>query len=333
VEPAELYKNTSTPWRCRCLTCGREVTPRLGNVRVGHAACGYCAGLMVHPEEAALAMRAAGLEPLGPYPGAARPWPCRCERCGRESMPRYASVSNGSGCRHCGSERIGQALRMDGDQAAAAMLEAGVEPLDPYPGAGSPWRCKCGTCGREVRPRFADVRSGHAGCKWRAWQASAAGQRLEHEAATALMIEHDLEPLGPYPGAGRQWRCRCLRCGTEVTPRYGNIRQGWGGCPACRRAASSARQRGPEADAIEVLRAAGLEPLEPYQGVMTPWRSQCRTCGNQVAPLLNNIKKGQRGCKWCAGQVIDPAEASAVMRAAGLEPLTTYVGDHVIPQF
>jgi hypothetical protein len=142
------------------------------------------------------------------------------------------------------------------------------------------------------------------------------------------MIEHGLEPLEPYPGAGRQWRCRCLRCGAEVAPRYSNIQQGWGGCPACRRAASSARQRGPEAEAIQVLRAAGLEPLEPYQGVMMPWQSQCRTCGNQVAPLLNNIKKGQRGCKWCSGRVIDPAEAAEVMRAAGLEPLTAYPGAH-----
>jgi hypothetical protein len=110
--------------------------------------------------------------------------------------------------------------------------------------------------------------------------------------AAVLMIGHGLEPLEPYPGAGRQWRCRCLRRGAEVAPRYSNIQQGWGGCPACRRAASSARQRGPEAEAIEVLRAAGLEPLEPYQGVMMPWQSQCRTCGNQAAPLLNNIKKG-----------------------------------------
>jgi hypothetical protein len=328
VEPAEPYKNTSAPWRCRCLTCGREVTPRLDNVRAGHAACGYCAGLIVDPDEAAAVMRAAGLEPLGPYPGAARRWPCRCGRCGRESTPRYANVSNGSGCRYCGGERIRQALKLDGDQAAAVMRAAGVEPLEPYPGAGSPWRCRCVTCVTEVTPRYEDVRDGHAGCKWCARKAAAAGLRLDHETAAVLMIEHGLEPLEPYPGAGCQWRCRCLRCGAEVTPRYSNIRQGWGGCPACRRAASSARQRGPEAEAIEVLRAAGLEPLEPYQGVMAPWQSQCRTCGNQVAPLLNNIKKGQRGCKWCTGRAIDPAEAAEVMRAAGLEPLTAYPGAH-----
>jgi hypothetical protein len=71
-----------------------------------------------------------------------------------------------------------------------------------------------------------------------------------------------------------------------------------------------------------------LEPLEPCQGVMAPWPSQCRICGNQVAPLLNNIKKGQHGCKWCSGRAVDPAEAAEVMRAAGLEPLAAYPGAH-----
>ena len=117
---------------------------------------------------------------------------------------------------------------------------------------------------KEVAARYQDVRGGHAGCKWCAWQANSATLRMDHEAAAVLMVEHGLEPLEPYPGANHRWRCRCLRCGTEVTPRYSNIQHGWGGCPTCRRAASSSRQRGPEADAIDVMRAAGLEPLEPY---------------------------------------------------------------------
>jgi recombinational DNA repair protein (RecF pathway) len=265
VEPAEPYQNSAVPWRCRCRcrTCGREVTPRLTNVRAGHAACAYCAGLAVDPDEAAAVMRAAGLEPVGPYPGSARPWLCRCTRCGRESKPRYATVSMGTGCRYCGGERIRQALRLDADQAAATMREAGLEPLGAYPGAGSPWRCRCTGCGREVTPRYTDVRGGHAGCKWCAWQANAVRLRMDHETAAVLMIEHGLEPLEPYPGAGRRWRCRCLRCGSEVMPRYSNIKQGWGGCRTCWRAESSARQRGPEADAIEVMRAAGLDVGAP----------------------------------------------------------------------
>ena len=142
------------------------------------------------------------------------------------------------------------------------------------------------------------------------------------------MIEHGLEPLEQYPGAGKQWRCRCLACGDEVRPRYSNIKQGWGGCPRCRRLAQSKRQRGPEAEAIADLRAVGLEPLEPYVNVMTPWRSQCRNCGREVTPLLNNIRKGQGSRGWCASKRVDAEEAVALMHAASLEPLVAYPGHH-----
>jgi hypothetical protein len=110
------------------------------------------------------------------------------------------------------------------------------------------------------------------------------------------MIEHGLEPLEQYPGAGKQWRCRCLTCGDQVRPRYSSIKQGWGGCGRCGRLAQSRTQRAPEAEAIVDFRAVGLEPLEPYVNVMTPWRSQCQRCGREVSPLLNNIRRGQVGC-------------------------------------
>ena len=83
--------------------------------------------LLDRSKDAAGGLRLTG-EGSRPYPGAARPWPCKCERCGRESTPRYANVSNGSGCRYCGSERIRQALRLDADEAETAMRDAGVEP-------------------------------------------------------------------------------------------------------------------------------------------------------------------------------------------------------------
>jgi hypothetical protein len=106
VEPIEPYKNSSAPWRCRCQACGREVAPRLTNVRSGHAACSYCVRHAVDPDAAVAVMRAAHLEPAGPYPGATKPWPCRCAACGRESTQRYANVYMGTGCRYCGVDRI-----------------------------------------------------------------------------------------------------------------------------------------------------------------------------------------------------------------------------------
>jgi hypothetical protein len=88
-------------------------------------------------------------------------------------------------------------------------------------------------------------------------------RRLDHEAAASFLIEHGLEPLEQYPGAGKQWRCRCLACGDQVRPRYSNIKQGWGGCRRCGRLAQSRTQRGPEAKAIADFRAAGLEGVQP----------------------------------------------------------------------
>jgi len=151
---------------------------------------------------------------------------------------------------------------------------------------------------------------------------------LDPEAATTFMIKHDLEPLEQYPGAGKQWRCRCMICGDEVWPRYTNIKQGWGGCRRCGRQAQSQTRRGAEAKAIADFRAAGVEPLEPYVSVMTPWRSQCQSCGREVSPLLNNIRKGQRACRWCNGKAVDPEAAVTLMRAASLEPLVAYPGRH-----
>ena len=95
VELIEQYRNSQSPWRCRCLACGHEVIPQLGNVRAGHAACGYCAGTKVDPVAAEAVMRAAGFTPLEKYPGSGQPWRCRCYRCGNESAPRYSAVSGG----------------------------------------------------------------------------------------------------------------------------------------------------------------------------------------------------------------------------------------------
>jgi hypothetical protein len=215
--------------------------------------------------------------------------------------------------------------RLDHDAAAAIMRAAGVEP---YPAAGEPWLCRCLTCDREMTPRYTDVRLGHGGCKWCGWRKAGLAQRTEYEITASFMIEHGLEPLEQYRGAAEQWRCRCLGCDDELRPRFSNIKQGWGGCGRCGRLAQSRTQRGPEEEeeAIADFRAAGLEPLESYENVMTPWRSQCQRCRREVSPLLNNIRKGQGSCSWCGGNRVDAEAAVALMRAASLQPLVAYPG-------
>jgi hypothetical protein len=76
-DPLESYPGYKKQWRCRCVTCGNEVVPTLGGIRAGRG-CRYCAGQgPIRAEDAVTQMRAAGMEPLEPYPGITQPWRCR----------------------------------------------------------------------------------------------------------------------------------------------------------------------------------------------------------------------------------------------------------------
>lgn len=58
-------------------------------------------------------------------------------------------------------------------------------------------------------------------------------------------------------------------------------------------------------DAAEAtMRAAGFEPLEPFEGADRPWRCRCLTCGRVVTPRLSGIGAGG-GCKYCATKGLD----------------------------
>lgn len=210
-------------------------------------------------------------------------------------------------------------------------------------------KCRCGhperhclTCGADISERHANAKfcSEHqpkapAPRKPRACIRCGADISHTHglnkrcdDCKVAMMREVGLEPLEPFPGPRAPWKSRCTRCDTDVEPQFSNIANGWGGCHVCGSAASIDRKRLDETGAIAVLAEAGLEPLEPYRTVMTPWRCRCLACGEVVTPLLNNLKKGQRGCVWCSQKAVDPEEAASVMRAAGLEPLAPYIRRH-----
>jgi hypothetical protein len=42
-----------------------------------------------------------------------------------------------------------------------------------------------------------------------------------------------LKPKVLYPGNHKAWLCECMDCGNEVSPMYGNIAKGQGGCQHC----------------------------------------------------------------------------------------------------
>ena len=269
--------------------------------------------------EARQVMLDADLEPLEPYPGGGQPWKCRCMVCATEVTPRYDHIKQGRGCPSCGRKRAGLKHRTPSNDAVALMRAAGLEPLEVYPGSHTPWRCRCMVCGAEVTPRYGGIRNGQGGCVPCGRTTTGLKKRTPTTEAVALMRAAGLEPLEPYQGSQTPWRCRCTTCKTEVTPQHANVKAGHSGCTHC----AGWGPVDPD-EAVAVMVAAGLEPLEPYPGSKKPWRCCCTTCGEEVAPTHGDVTRGT-GCRVCGGTApLSHEAASAVMVAAGLEPLEPY---------
>jgi hypothetical protein len=147
------------PWKCRCATCGRTVSPSLLTVQHGAGiGCKYCSGAAIHPDDAAAMMCAAHLKPLEPYPGTLKPWLCLCTVCGKRVSPMLNNIRKGQGCEYCSRRKVDEA------DAVKVMRAAGFEPLAPYVAAREKWPCRCLYCGNEVTPLLNNVSRG-VGCK------------------------------------------------------------------------------------------------------------------------------------------------------------------------
>ncbi len=287
LQPLENYNKSGIGWRCKCLSCGREVAPHYTMVKNNRTGCAFCSGRRVDPLEAEVAMRKAGLLPTGPYPGANSIWPCHCSTCDRPVKVKYSYVRAGKGeCPHC-TGRI-----FDVAQANQRMSAANLLPLEPYPGADKPWRCKCLGCGGEVTPRYSGIRAGQGGCLRCGNDSSAKTRTRGDDGPRAIMIEHGLDPLEPYPGSKTSWLCKCLKCGRNVTPIFNSVQAGQGGCAYC------SGNRVDPAEAYLLMIQSGIRPLEPYSRSSARWKCECMACGRKIQPTYSNVRNGSR-CVNC----------------------------------
>ena len=91
---------------------------------------------------------------------------------------------------------------VDPEVAKNVMIKAGLEPLEPYSGANSNWKCRCKRCGKIVTPKYASVNFGRNGCKY------CAGVAVDPDDAEKFMLSKKLKPLEPYKGGHHKWKCR-----------------------------------------------------------------------------------------------------------------------------
>ena len=312
LEPLEPYVNSQTPWRCRCHTCGNEVSPRYSNVRGEHSGCRFCAGnVAVSPRRIAEALSRLQLEPLTPYSNANDAWLMQCLVCGHEVKPRMKHLISGAshGCKFCAGQ-------LAPDEAAVHLEKGGFLPLEPFPGQKKSWRAKCMVCGRESTPSLYWVRRGSR-CGF------CAGNRIDPTEAVLDMRDRGLEPIDAFPGVHSPWRSLCLDCGEEVSPRLNNLRSnGQGGCVNCAGLKSLS-----DDDAQAIVRRWGFEPLFPYPGTQVGWPSRCLACKQVAYPRLSrrNRARDRYDCPSCTQSSRERAR-ELVLEALNLNPLEDFPG-------
>jgi len=319
LEPLDEYPGNKARWRCKCLQCGEIVFPSFGAVRNNGGGCRKC-GLKKaaksrrgNEQEAIDFMKKSGALPLEPYSGSNKPWLCRCLRCKKEITPTFGNVKNNGThpCAFCSKKKV------DPEDAVKMMKQAGLEPLVPYPGSNTRWKCRHIACGEIVFPMQSSIVQGQGGCQKCGYKEAGLKGRVPVKTAIAVMKKAGLTPLVAYKGAGKPWKSKCSKCKQVSSPTYNSIRTG-SGCGVCGGKIVT------EELAVKVMMKAKLKPLVPYPGSKRNWKCECLKCKKIVYPNYGDIKQGDGGCKYCGGHFVEPEAAIALMLAANIKPLEPY---------
>jgi hypothetical protein len=318
ARPLVPYPGAFTGWLSECLVCGEEITPMLSNVRKeGRGACKFCGEAKAGKSkrrpagEVKEALLALGATPLVKYPGVmSKPWKSRCNTCGKIIYPVPLSTLSrlSNPCGYCSRAFV------DPQDAVDLMLEAGLKPLVPYPGARPKWKCRCMRCGMLTYPHYQSVKAGGGGCincsrsnvkkmpNFSRYKKGTATRTLNEDQAISRMRRAGVEPVTPYPGSNAlPWLSKCIRCGSLVNSSFvtSTDERGNGGCSNCAAIGRAAAQRIAPRDAKRMMIAAGAKPLEPYKNGATPWLCECLKCGRKVRPKLSVVNQGNTPCPVC----------------------------------
>jgi hypothetical protein len=310
LEPIEPYIDTTTPWKSKCLKCGKIVSPNYNKVRLRGHQCGYCAGNIVDAQDAIKLMKKSGFKTLVPYPGGNKPWKSECAKCKRVTSPSYTNVSKGIGCKYCAGRAVVPSEAID------FMNERGFIALEPYPGATSKWRVKCKKCKNEFQTYLYSMNT-VKGCKY------CAGIEVDMKVVNLRMEELQLQPLVKFPGATTGWKSKCLVCQRIVTPNWSHLRYRNSGCAFC------SKKRVDKKEVTEMLKKSRIKPVGIFVNGKTPWQAKCLKCKKTIYIRVNDMRAGQSGCPYCAGVRVDEIDALKLANRCGFFPLVKYPGANI----
>jgi hypothetical protein len=214
------YPGSNIPWKSRCLTCKKTTSPTYWNVAKG-IGCKFCGGRAVDPKDAVKAMKTRGFRTLEPFPGATKPWRAECLNCKREFYSIFHSLNTKTKCKYCSN------LAVDELELLMRLKQLKLKPLEKYKSAKTPWKCKCLVCNHIVQPTWNRIKQGRGHCAY------CAQRRVDIPMALKFMKTAGLKPLVDFPGSNKPWKCKCLVCGLEASPRWSGLQRGQGGCSNC----------------------------------------------------------------------------------------------------
>jgi hypothetical protein len=121
------------------------------------------------------------------------------------------------------------------------------------------------------------------------------GKRLDPKVAEEVMLKAGLQPLEPYAGAHTEWKCKCLICGSIVTPRYATVQSKGAGCKTCRYKKIREHHVFRFEDVVKVVELRGGKILSTeYKNSEAPMDFEC-SLGHTFTNSFGHVKRGQ----WC----------------------------------
>ena len=221
-KPLKTFPGMNKPWEVQCKKCKKITSPTYSNVAKG-IGCKFCGKRAVDPMDAKAVMLKRGFKTVGEFPGATKYWDVVCIKCNKPDSVKMHSLNTASGCSYCAR------VKLDINDVYKRMEILEFKPLEKFKSAKTPWKMKCLKCKHIISPTWDKIngQKRSRGCGY------CSRVRVDIKDVNRLMRQLKLKPLVKYPGGKNSWKCKCLKCGSIVYPKYNDLSQGQGGCSNC----------------------------------------------------------------------------------------------------
>lgn len=169
------YKNSTTPLRFICNSCGQPFERDWAHLKRGRFLCSSCSNKHGSPFTINTVQTFLQNNDLNhectllstTYVNNTTPLLFRCNLCGQKFSRDYQHLTRGNGrfrCAQCGIEAGAKAKKYTEVEVDKALAERGYARIEEYVNAATPFRAKCKQ-GHEFNLVFTPFLCGHSGCK------------------------------------------------------------------------------------------------------------------------------------------------------------------------